>query len=55
MGLNFQPIIDYRIEYLKPIIDEVLLGVLKINYARTRLNKFYTAFEMSILSLGLTI
>lgn len=55
LGLNFQPIIDYRIEYLKPIIDEVLLGILKISNARTRLNKFYTAFEMSILSLGLTV
>ena len=54
LGLNFQPIIDYRIEYLKPIIDEVLLGILNISNARKELNKFYTAFEMSILSLGLT-
>jgi hypothetical protein len=53
LGLNFQPIIDYRIEYLKPIIDDVHIGVLPIASARKKLNKFYTAFEMSILSLGL--
>ncbi len=53
LGLNFQPIIDYRIEYIKPIIDDVQLGVLSITNARKKLNKFYTAFEMSILSLGL--
>jgi hypothetical protein len=54
LGLNFQPIIDYRIEYLKPIVDEVQLGILTIDKARKKLNKFYTAFEMSILSLGLS-
>lgn len=53
LGLNFQPIIDYRVEYLKPIIDEVQLGLLSLTQARRELNKFYTAFEMSILSLGL--
>jgi hypothetical protein len=53
LGLNFQPIIDYRIEYIKPIIDDVQIGVLSITNARKKLNKFYTAFEMSILSLGL--
>ncbi len=53
LGLNFQPIIDYRIEYLKPIIDEVQLGLLTTSNARKKLDKFYTAFEMSILSLGL--
>ncbi len=53
LGLNFQPIIDYRIEYLKPIIDEVQLGIITIAKARQKLNKFYTAFEMSLSSLGL--
>lgn len=53
LGLNFQPIIDYRIDYLKPIIDEVQLGVTTTDNARKKLDKFYTAFEMSILSLGL--
>lgn len=53
LGLNFQPIIDYRIAYLKPIIDEVQLGISTLKSARTKLDRFYTAFEMSILSLGL--
>ena len=53
LGLNFQPIIDYRIDYLKPIIDEVQLGKLTIPNARKKLSVFYTAFEMSILTLGL--
>ncbi|HNG63681.1 MAG TPA: hypothetical protein PLK54_07995, partial [Ferruginibacter sp.] len=53
LGLNFQPIIDYRIAYLKPLIDEVQLGIVSIDAARKSINKFYTAFEMSILSLGL--
>jgi hypothetical protein len=53
LGLNFQPIIDYRKEYLKPIMDDVQLGILSIARAKQKLNKFYTAFEMSLLSLGL--
>ena len=53
LGLNFQPIIDYRKLYLKPIIDEVQLGIITIKTAKDKIDKFYTAFEMSILSLGL--
>jgi hypothetical protein len=55
LGLNFQPIIDYRKAFLKPVIDEVQLGIITLDNARTKLDKFYTAFEMSILSLGLSI
>jgi len=51
LGLNFQPIIDYRKAYLKPIIDEVQLGMITTANARSKLNQFYTAFEMSILSI----
>ncbi len=50
LGLNFQPIIDYRKEYLNPIINDVQFEILTIEEARKKLNKFYTAFEMSIIS-----
>jgi hypothetical protein len=53
IGLNFQPIIDYRIAELKPIIDDVMLGKLSIAKAIQKLKQFYTAFEMSLHSLGL--
>jgi hypothetical protein len=51
LGLNFQPIIDYRIEYLNPIIDDIKLGLAPIDETRKKISKFYTAFEMSIRSL----
>jgi len=53
LGLNFKPIIDYRREYLAPIIDDVSIGKLTLAKAKDRLFQFYTAFEMSINSLGL--
>jgi hypothetical protein len=53
LGLNFKPIIDYRKETLKPLIDEVLLGKKNIAEAKTSLKKFYTAFEMSVIDLGM--
>ena len=53
LGLNYQPIIDYRRDYLNPIVDDVLLGVLPLVKAKERLIKFYTAFEMSIKSLNI--
>lgn len=53
LGLNYQPIIDYRKDYLKPIIDDVLLGQLTVEQGKGKLSKFYTAFEMTIQSLGL--
>ncbi len=53
LGLNYQPIIDYRKDTLKPLIDEVSLGLISIAEAKRMLNKFYTAFEMSIINLGL--
>jgi len=53
LGLNYQPIIDYRREYLNPIIDDVSLGFLDLSKAKERLFQFYTSFEMSIKSLGM--
>jgi hypothetical protein len=53
LGLNFKPIIDYRREYLTPLIDDVQLGKLTLVKATQRLKSFYTAFEMSIQSLKL--
>ncbi len=51
LGLNYKPIIDYRKEYLKPLVDEVDLGFSSIEEIRNKLIKFYTAFEMSIIDL----
>ena len=48
LGLNFQPIIDYRRDELNPIIDKVDLGTMTVAEARRGLKKFYTAFEMSL-------
>lgn len=53
LGLNYKPIIDYRREYLNPIIEDVRLGMSTLAAARKRIFKFYTAFEMSIQTLGL--
>lgn len=53
LGLNFKPIIDYRKEYLMPLIDDMLLGKTTIAEARKKLKNFYTAFEMSISHLGI--
>jgi hypothetical protein len=53
LGLNFKPIIDYRREYLTPLIDDVQLGKLRLATAKDKLKNFYTAFEMSIKSLKL--
>ncbi len=53
LGLNYQPIIDYRKEYLKPIIDDMQLGKLSFEEAKEKLFKFYTAFEMSVQTLAL--
>jgi hypothetical protein len=53
LGLNFKPIIDYRKEYLTPLIDDVQLGILTLLKAKQRLLKFYTAFAMSIQLLKL--
>ncbi len=53
LGLNFQPTIDIRKQYLRPIIDDIELGQKNIEETRERLFQFYTAFEMSILELGL--
>lgn len=53
LGLNYKPIIDYRNDYLKPIIDDVLLKQITIATAKKKIKQFYTAFEMSVTSLEL--
>ena len=53
LGLNFRPIIDYRREYLMPIIDDVLIGKSTLNEARTKLFQFYTSFEMIVKELSI--
>ena len=53
LGLNYQPIIDYRRDFLNPIIDDIELGTISLANARLKMSKFQTAFEMSIRSLNL--
>jgi hypothetical protein len=47
LGLNFQPIIDLRREYLSPIIEDVKYKRKPIDEARLSLYQFFTAFELS--------
>ena len=53
LGLNYKPIIDHRMRHLIPLIEDIKLGKLTLLQAKERLMQFYTAFEMSISSLGL--
>ena len=48
LGLNFQPISDYRKIALAPIIEKVKYRALSIDEARAELHEFYTAFEMAV-------
>jgi hypothetical protein len=51
LGLNFQPIIDNRKNYITPLIDDVSLGIKSQVDVRKSLYQFYTSFEMSLRSL----
>lgn len=53
LGLNFQPIIDHRKNYITPLIDDVSLGIKSIESVRKGLFQFYTSFEMSLRNLQL--
>ncbi|MDI9366519.1 MAG: hypothetical protein QM541_16300 [Flavobacterium sp.] len=53
LGLNFQPIIDNRKNYITPLIDDVSLGIKSQNDVRKNLFQFYTSFEMSLRGLQL--
>jgi hypothetical protein len=47
LGLNFQPIIDIRREYLSPIIEDVKYHKKTFDKALSELNQFFTAFLMA--------
>lgn len=53
LGLNYQPIVDFRTKYLTPVILEVQNKRKTIEEASNDLIQFYTAFEMSIKQLNL--
>lgn len=48
LGLNFQPMIDFRKNYLEPIFNRLILGFKSYTDEKASLYQFYTAFEMSI-------
>ncbi len=53
LGLNYQPIIDFREKYLNPIILDVQNKQKNIEDARRDLIQFKTAFEMSMKQLNI--
>jgi len=46
LGLNWQPTVERRANYLNPIINDVRYGVLTYDDAYGRLYQFFTAFEL---------
>lgn len=55
LGLNYQPIIDFREKYLNPIILDVQNKQKTLELARKDLIQFKTAFEMSLQNLNLEV
>lgn len=53
LGLNFQPVVQLRKKVINPLIEDVRLKQKTVEQARNELIQFYTAFEMSLLSLKL--
>lgn len=51
LGLNFQPIIDIRREYLSPYIFDVEYQLQSVEAVRKKLTQFFTAFELSVGAL----
>jgi hypothetical protein len=47
LGLNFQPIIDIRREYLSPLMFDVEYKIKTFEEVRNEMNQFFTAFELS--------
>ena len=47
LGLNFQPIIDIRKDYLAPLIFDVKYKVKSFEEVKSNLTQFFTAFELS--------
>lgn len=48
LGLNFEPIIDIRKEYLAPYLTDIEYQAQTADQARVKLTQFYTAFEMAV-------
>jgi hypothetical protein len=48
LGLNFQPIIDIRKDYLSPVLIDLEYSGKTIEEIRTDLKQFYTAFDLVI-------
>lgn len=48
LGLNFEPIIDIRKEYLAPYLTDIEYQAQTTDQVRVKLTQFYTAFEMAV-------
>jgi len=48
LGLNFEPIIDIRKEYLGPYLTDIEYEAQTTDQVRVKLIQFYTAFEMAV-------
>lgn len=51
LGLNFEPIIDIRKEYLSPYLTDIEYQAQTPDQVRLRLTQFYTAFEMAVAQI----
>lgn len=51
LGLNFEPIIDIRKEYLAPYLTDIEYQAQTTSQVRVKLTQFYTAFEMAVIQV----
>lgn len=51
LGLNFEPIIDIRKEYLAPYLTDIEYQAQTTDQVRVKLTQFYTAFEMAVIQV----
>ncbi len=52
LGLNFEPIVDYRKKRLAPLFNRINFGRITTEEARNNLDCIPTAFEMGILQIN---
>jgi hypothetical protein len=52
LGLNFDAVVDHRIEYLSELFAYLEYGGYTIDQCRALLNKFPTAFEMGAAKIN---
>jgi hypothetical protein len=52
LGLNYEPVVDYRKLRLAPLFNKIGFGLLTIEDARNSLNSIYTAFDMGVSQIN---